>query len=77
MRLYVNKKETPLLKRALRNYMKRTQKLENRERVACLLERVELCENLQDNKKRARTDELGLTLEESIIDTEVDDDESY
>lgn len=77
MKLFVNKKETPLLKRALRSYLKRTQSTENHDRIACLLERIELCEQLQDNKERARTDELGFTLEESIIDTEVTDDESY
>lgn len=73
MRLFVNKKETPLLKRALASYIKRTTKDENAVRMQALLERVELCEKLQDSEKTAVKDELN----SEYGFAEVLNDESY
>jgi len=51
MRLYVNVKEIPALKEALRNAKPKDE--ETRARQVALLERVVLCEQLQDNCDRA------------------------
>lgn len=67
MRLFVNKREVPLLKRALLAYSKRTTLDENALTVLALLERVELCEKLQDNEKKAVENEL-VSFEEVLHD---------
>lgn len=53
MRLYVGTKEAPLLKGALRNAIKVVLANKDREYLEGLLERVELCEALQGNERRA------------------------
>lgn len=67
MGLFVNKKEIPLLKRALASFINRTGKEENALAVQALLERVELCEKLQDNEKKAIESEL-VSFEEVVHD---------
>jgi hypothetical protein len=53
MRLYVNTKEVPYLKNALRNAIAQTWDSETSTRLTELLERVSLCEDLQKNERRA------------------------
>lgn len=52
MRLYVNAKEVPYLKNALRDAVIKSSGLEEMQSLQRLLERVELCEELQDNERR-------------------------
>ena len=53
MRLYVGPKEVPLLKDALRNAIALVHSSKDREYLEGLLDRVELCEALQGNERRA------------------------
>lgn len=52
MRLYVNAKEVPFLKNALRDAVIKSAGLDELQSLQRLLERVELCEELQDNERR-------------------------
>lgn len=53
MRLYVNTKEVPFLKSALREGIARTNIPIVRECLTDLIERVSLCEALQKSERRA------------------------
>lgn len=57
MRLFVNTKEVPFLKNALRNALNQSASSEVISNLEELLERVELCERLQNNERRAITKE--------------------
>lgn len=57
MRLYVNTKEVPFLKSALREGIARTSIPVVRENLTELLERVALCEALQKSERRAMKEE--------------------
>lgn len=57
MRLYVNTKEVPFLKAALRNQLVQSESFEEEERLTELLKRVELCEELQESERRAKNKE--------------------
>lgn len=53
MRLYVNVNEIDVLKRAINREIKHTGEAVEYERLSNLLERIELCEKLQDNQRRS------------------------
>ena len=57
MRLYINTKEVPYLKRALRATILGSASGIERELLGDLLERIELCERLQKNERRAMKEE--------------------
>lgn len=77
MRLYVNKKEIDVLKAALKRFAcSEPIGSENTIRAITLFDRVELCEKLQDNVKKASNDILDYPLERQTL-VEVVTDESY
>lgn len=53
MRLYVNRNEVPFLKHALQKVIATTDSQIESDRLSDLLERVELCEELQNNIRQA------------------------
>lgn len=59
MRLYVNTKEVPFLKAALRAAINQSEQPIIQDRCSDLLERVELCEALQKSERRAKKEETN------------------
>lgn len=57
MRLYVNTREVPYLKNAIRNAIDQSSTPGVRSDLEALLERVELCEALQKSERRAKINE--------------------
>ncbi len=57
MRLYVNTRDVKLLKDALENTIATVKSGSDKRALTELLNRVELCEALQKNEKRARQEE--------------------
>ena len=53
MRLYINTKEIPTLKKALRSVTRCELTDEEEQQIFSLYERVELCESLQNNVKKS------------------------
>ena len=58
MRLYVNAKEVPYLKNALRNAIAQSESVVVKEQLTNLFERVALCEALQKSEHRAKNEEV-------------------
>lgn len=54
MRLYVNTKEVPFLKNALRSAIDQTESQVCSNHLEALLERVVLCEELQKSERRTK-----------------------
>lgn len=57
MRLYVNTKEVPFLKDAIRKQIQQATTPIELDRLSDLLERITLCEELQDSERRAKKEE--------------------